>query len=124
VQDPAGNQEQLAPGSGAGPTFLAAFTTIVYQQDYVVSGATAEVLGVGIAPLNSATYITPGGTSDNGPHLFSAGQTVIIRNCTVAAYNGSFSIATVPNNTSFHGDTWLQRECQFGRSRHHGCQLA
>src|SRR6516162_6621957 len=63
-----------------------AFTTVANQQDYVLSGATATVVGKGVIPINSMLSPQPGvtiggttatvSTTDSGPHGFASGDTV------------------------------------------------
>jgi hypothetical protein len=90
-----------------------AYTTQAYQQDYVLSGATASVTGVGVVPLNSvdSSSGTPGATfsgttgtfntGDSGPHGFAAGATVTIAGLAQSAANISVTITNVPSATSF-----------------------
>lgn len=99
------------------------FTTIPNQQDYIVSGSTAEVDRKAIVSLNSvldnppglvetgnvvlATYseFAPDGIQGLGtsqmPPLFSVGDEVTIAGAGNDAYNGTFTIDSVPSKTSF-----------------------
>src|SRR5271166_1672610 len=105
------NRANLAPGGGAGSAFQAAFTTVAYQQDYVISGASAEVVGVGITQINALFSGSPGisgsgatvtvNTGDFGPHGFIPGQNVIIRNVQNVGFNGTFPITGTPDSTHF-----------------------
>ena len=88
-----------------------AFTTVAYQQDYVLSGATATVVGVGVIPINSALSATPGvtiagdvatfNTGDSGSHGFTAGATVSTLGLLQGALNQTGTISAVPSPTSF-----------------------
>lgn len=87
------------------------FTTVASQQDYVLSGATATVVGKGVIPVNSALSqnvgVTNSGTvntGDSGPHGFAIGDTVTLNGnfAQQLLLNGiSFQILTVPSPTSF-----------------------
>lgn len=54
---------------------------------------------VGIASLSNAT--TTATVTTTLPHMFKAGQSVIVRGATDANFNGTFTIATVPSTTTF-----------------------
>jgi hypothetical protein len=103
------------------------FTTIPNQQDYTVSGCTAEVDRKAIVSLNSVLDDPPGlvetssgvlatfdqfapngiqglGTSQMPP-LFSPGDEVTIQGASLDSLNGTFTITDVPSLTSFVFDS-------------------
>lgn len=84
------------------------FTTVNYQQDYIVTGATAATPGAagGIFPVK----MSPLGASESGTtvtinttyaHTIAVGNVVTITGMADPSYNGTFTCTTVPNSTSF-----------------------
>lgn len=88
------------------------FTTVNYQQDYYVTGATVTY----VSPTNNGTNggifpvllapqgITLSGTTatltTTGPHTIIKGATVSLQGMVDPNYNTSFVVTAVPNNTS------------------------
>lgn len=101
---------------------LPQFTTIPYQQDYVVSGCTMSVPGKAVVYLNAVQSATPGltesgttatatfsdfapngiqGASPGGqPQLFAIGDQATIAGANQTTYNATFTLTSVPNTTS------------------------
>jgi hypothetical protein len=94
------------------------FTTIPYQQDYLVSGCNAVATGKYAVSLNNANSTTPGLTesattvtatfSDFAPNGFPAGitspkigDTITVAGASQAGYNITTTITAVPSSTSF-----------------------
>lgn len=93
------------------------FTTIAYQQDYIVSGCNAVCLGRYAVSLNAQTSSTPGLTeagttvtatfSDFAPTGLATGtgpkvgDTIMVAGANQAGYNITTAITAVPNATSF-----------------------
>lgn len=93
------------------------FTTIAYQQDYIISGCNVVRTGRYILSLNSAQSTVPGLTeagtivtatfSDYAPNGLPAGngpvvgETVTIAGASQAGYNITTTITAVPSPTSF-----------------------
>lgn len=92
------------------------FTTVAYQQDYIVSGCTVTCKGRYILSLNSTQSTTPGLTeaattvtatfSDFAPTGLPSGQgpnvgdTITIAGASQAGYNITTTITAVPSSTS------------------------